>query len=90
MTGSVYSELDDVLVTAYSRGHKIYFSLTRDEWLYHDNNKPIDEMRPCAKCGEKPTPEGYDACLGYLDGISSACCGHGKSNPILTKKDIEG
>ena len=24
-----------------------------------------------------PTKEGYDACLGYIEGAMSACCGHG-------------
>lgn len=71
--------------TSYSRGYKIYHNGA--DWLYHDNNKPIDEMRPCARCGKNPTPKGYDACLGYLSGISSACCGHGKSTPILTNKE---
>jgi hypothetical protein len=25
-----------------------------------------------------PTPEGHDAYLGTLPGVSAACCGHGK------------
>ena len=52
-------------------------------WLYCDTNKPEDEMRPCARCGKPPTPEGYDACIGYVEGAISVCCGHGKSPPIL-------
>ncbi len=31
----------------------------------------------CIRCGEPPTSEGHDACLGYIPGIKSACCGHG-------------
>ena len=31
----------------------------------------------CVKCGELPTPEGHDACLGELPGLMNACCGHG-------------
>ena len=30
-----------------------------------------------ARCGRYPTPEGYDACMGYISGASAACCGHG-------------
>lgn len=32
-----------------------------------------------------PTKEGYDACIGYVEGVKSACCGHGieKSYTIL-------
>ncbi len=31
----------------------------------------------CAACGQLPTPEGHDACLGTLPGVWNACCGHG-------------
>jgi hypothetical protein len=40
------------------------------------------------KCGKMPTPEGYDACLGYIDGVISACCGHGVEKQILIKESI--
>jgi hypothetical protein len=36
------------------------------------------ETIPCAVCGQLPTPEGHDACLGTLPDVSAACCGHGK------------
>lgn len=36
-----------------------------------------DDSRPCTACGQHSTPEGYDACLGHLDGVAYACCGHG-------------
>jgi len=66
----------------YSRGHKMYYN--SNTWLYCDTNKPEDEMRPCARCGKPPTPEGYDACIGHVEGAISVCCGHGKSPPILS------
>ena len=68
------------MITSYDRGHKIY--LQNGFWYYCDNNKILDPMRPCKRCGEKPTSEGYDACLGYLEDIESACCGHGVHEPI--------
>jgi hypothetical protein len=37
------------------------------------------ETISCAACGQLPTPEGHDACLGTLPGVRAACCGHGKS-----------
>ncbi len=37
------------------------------------------ETVPCKVCGQLPTPEGHDACLGTLPGVSAACCGHGKT-----------
>jgi hypothetical protein len=34
-----------------------------------------------------PTPEGYDACLGYLPGVDAACCGHGVTRGAIHYKD---
>ena len=62
------------MVTSYSRGHKIYYDKM---WKYCDNNLPLDSCRPCKKCGMMPTSDGYDYCLGYIDNVISACCGHG-------------
>jgi len=68
------------MITGYSRGHKIYYDGTN--WRYSDNNELEDGSRPCKRCGKFPTKEGYDACLGYIEGAISACCGHGIGNPI--------
>jgi hypothetical protein len=49
----------------------------RPDWIYVDNLQIITDERPCAKCGscfKQMTP---DACLGHIDGVSGACCGHG-------------
>jgi hypothetical protein len=32
----------------------------------------------CGHCDRLRMPEGYDACLGRLPGVASACCGHGE------------
>jgi hypothetical protein len=34
-----------------------------------------------------PTKEGYDACLGYIEGAKSACCGHGVEEGYIVYKD---
>lgn len=68
-------------VTAYSRGHKIYFD--GNVWRYSDTNGLLDDTRPCAKCKCYPTKEGYDACLGEVEGAISACCGHGVEQPYI-------
>lgn len=31
----------------------------------------------CGHCNLKRTPEGYDGCVGELQGVMNACCGHG-------------
>jgi hypothetical protein len=73
------------MVFSYSRGHKIYFE---NQWLYVDNNQPITNKRPCIRCGRKPTAEGYDACIGKMNGVSSACCGHGIEPPFILRKTL--
>ena len=60
---------------SYSRGHEIYYDGIN--WKYSDDNSIHDNSRPCKKCNCYPTPEGYDACLGKIEGASHACCGHG-------------
>jgi hypothetical protein len=69
-----------MMIESYSRGHLIVFK--DDKWVYADNGMPIDQERPCAKCGREPI-DGHDACIGHIDGATSACCGHGVSEPII-------
>lgn len=70
------------MTTSHYRGHRIYYD--GEEWRYCDNSKTIkEEERPCARCNRKPTKEGYDACLGHIEGATSACCGHGAVKPYV-------
>ena len=70
------------MVKSYSHGHEIYFD--GNKWLYTDTDAAIDgQERPCKRCGQMPTREGYDACLGHIAGATSACCGHGVENPFV-------
>lgn len=66
---------------SHSRGLEIYFDGAN--WCYSDNHKIADDSRPCKRCGRMPTKEGYDACLGYIKGAKSACCGHGVEDPYV-------
>ena len=36
------------------------------------------EKEPCKHCGKYKTYQGHDGCIGELDGLANACCGHGK------------
>jgi len=68
------------MVKSYSRGHEIIYC--QNIWRFTDNNEPIEnKQRPCKRCGKSPTPEGYDACLGCIPFVTSACCGHGVEEP---------
>jgi hypothetical protein len=75
----------DMTISTHKYGNKIY---TKDghNWFYEDGTPSDDEVRPCPRCNRMPTPEGYDACAGYVEGAKSVCCGHGVSEPILMLK----
>ena len=61
---------------AYLRGHLCKYQ--NGKWIYSDSGIVAgEEIRTCKRCGQIPTVEGYDACLGYIPGVTSACCGHG-------------
>lgn len=66
---------------SYIRGHEIEF--LNGEWVYCDTKEPTQSSfgeRSCGYCNEFRTPEGHDACLGTLNGVMNACCGHGQIN----------
>lgn len=69
-----------MVARSHSRGHKIEY---RNGWIYSDTKESICKIRPCVRCKKNPTPEGYDACLGFIPGAISACCGHGVSDKII-------
>lgn len=70
---------------SYMRGHEIYYD--GKNWRYCDTHKQADDSRPCPRCGYWPTKEGYDHCLGYIEGAKSACCGHGVSPGFVLKEE---
>lgn len=65
---------------SYLRGHVILFK--DGQWVYEDTGEPISMDRPCKRCERAPINE-MDACMGYIEGMSSVCCGHGVSEPIV-------
>ncbi len=74
------------MITSHSRGHEIYYD--NITWRYKDNNQICDDSRPCKRCGRYPTSEGYDACMGFVEGVTSACCGHGVDEGYIHRKEI--
>lgn len=67
---------------SYERGWPIIFQ--NGEWVHEDTGESARDDRPCPRCGKMPTPEGYDACLGYILDAKTACCGHGISEPFIS------
>ena len=74
---------------SYERGHLV---VSRDGkvWRYADTGEVADDKRSCKRCGQPPTPEGHDACLGHIEGAISMCCGHGIATNIIIIADKEG
>jgi hypothetical protein len=58
-------------------GHVITWNETADAWYFDDGTVADDNGRPCVLCQRPETPEGHDPCLGTLEGVTNACCGHG-------------
>jgi len=69
-----------VTAWAHIRGHPVRHD--GDVWRYCDTGEPIGDCdRACILCHRRPTPSGYDPCIGYVPGAVSACCGHGVEPP---------
>lgn len=68
-------------IVAHRRGHPIK-KFPDGHWRWGSSGQflrlgssPTDP--PCVLCATRPTPEGYDPCLGFIPAARSACCGHG-------------
>jgi len=77
------------------RGHKTEHNGA--EFVYSDTKESTiktHKSRPCGKCGQFPTKEGHDNCLGELEDVMNACCGHGQDNEayiqFFDSSDIRG
>lgn len=69
------------MITSFLRGHLAEY--INQQWVYSDDKSPAIDNRVCKKCEKMPTPEGYDACLGYIPNAVWACCGHGVEEPYI-------
>lgn len=73
------------MISSYVRGHLAEYD--GEVWRYSDTKDPISIIRSCKWCGEMPTIEGYDGCLGYIPNALWACCGHGIAEPKIIFKE---
>lgn len=77
------------MIVAYIGGHAVTFR--NGQYVYIDTGElaGYPPQRPCPECGmaysrcEACGDEAHDPCLGHLDGVGSACCGHGVERPYL-------
>lgn len=70
--------------SGFKRGHRIVFDGAI--WRYEDG-APTDHERPCPQCGHTAERDGPDPCLGWIDGLRSACCGHGVHGPYQVPEE---
>lgn len=77
------------MITGYDREHLTIYLEKSKTWVYADNQDKVDDNnpRPCFNCGKLSTPEGYDACLGHIEGAIHACCNHGMGNGYKILED---
>jgi len=79
---------NEMTITSFYRGNPIEFDIDLQCWVYSNDRVKIHSVeRPCPRCGCMPTPEGYDACLGHIEGATSACCGHGIEEGYIIMED---
>lgn len=75
-------------VSIFDRGRPAVLSPHDDLWRWLDTGAVAacsgGAERPCPKCGQTAEPGGADPCLGVLPGATSACCGHGVTEPWET------
>lgn len=62
-----------------------------DEWRWESTLETgVHQTHPaCPHCGLEPGPDGHDPCLGHIDNVTSACCGHGVIPGHLIGSDRE-
>ena len=67
------------------RGHKI--ECRNGKWYFCDNGGLVedDPDRMCGYCNLPSRKDGHDACLGELEGVMNACCGHGVKADAYTQ-----
>ena len=72
--------------TARINGVRVFFRIDTKKWIYSDGTNAHGEekqARKCPNCDKLQTAKGHDACLGELDGVIAACCGHGVTKPYV-------
>lgn len=77
------------MAKSYSRGHEIEYDENDAVWYYTDNGFPLSSDRACKRCGRAPIDD-HDVCIGYVEGLSSACCGHGITRGFKMEKESFG
>ena len=71
-----------------SVGQPSYLSgkdLNNGRFLHRDKKGRFINLKKlkCPMCNKQATADGHDPCIANLPGVSSACCGHGKTKGYI-------
>lgn len=77
----------NMVTTDFQRGHKIYYNEYKKEWRYVHDDSPAKIEKRCIRCLKYPLKDGEDYCLGHMEGVKSACCGHGVEKGFIILND---
>ena len=70
------------MATSNKNGHPIKYDKHTEKWHYSDG-QIASQPKACPRCGQLPSEDGHDACLGNLPGVTNACCGHGVEDAYI-------
>jgi hypothetical protein len=75
----------------HHRGHPMTYDEDAQIWRYDDDGTPVpdDPDRRCAHCNLPNREDGHDACLGHIEGVMNACCGHGRTDEAYVQWEPE-
>ncbi len=68
------------MIVSKIRGHTVYTENGFDWYYEEDDTIYLDNDRACVACGACAKSDEPDPCLGWLDGVDYACCGHGDAS----------
>ncbi len=69
------------------------YSYNGEIWYYKGTKTPsiignnFVNIKPCPRCHKMQDERGHDACLGKLEDVKAACCGHGIEEGYIWYKD---
>lgn len=59
------------------KGYNITYNFEKEDW-FTENGESISKINKCKHCGkEVESFDSVDPCIGLIEGVDNACCGHG-------------
>lgn len=59
------------------KGYNITYDFEKEDW-FTEEGESISTIHRCKHCGrEVESFDSVDPCIGHIQGVDNACCGHG-------------